>query len=115
MERRDTLWPSPGSELTGPTRTLVLGGAVFHFTSWLDGVLDGEPPQFMADAYAEVSPDGPEHWPVVVRKAAELHRSEPDISPSQLKVLTVPVLVVAGDDEIRFDHLVQMYDALSEA
>ncbi|WP_341953175.1 alpha/beta hydrolase [Salinibacterium sp. TMP30] len=98
------------------TRTLVFGGAAYHFTGWLDGVLDGDPPQFMSDAYAEVSPDGALHWPIVVDKAAELHRGEPDVSPTQLETLAVPVLIVVGDDDqVRFDHLVQMYDALPDA
>ncbi|UNX53844.1 hypothetical protein MF406_12770 [Georgenia sp. TF02-10] len=32
------------------------------------GVLGGEPPAFMAEAYAELSPDDADHWPAVVGK-----------------------------------------------
>jgi pimeloyl-ACP methyl ester carboxylesterase len=97
-------------------RTLVFGGAVFHYSGWVDGVLGaGDPPQFMADAYAELSPDGPDHWAAVVQKASKLHETEPDLRPIQLSTLAMPVLVVAGDDdEVRFGHLVEMYEALPD-
>ncbi|MBG6054730.1 pimeloyl-ACP methyl ester carboxylesterase [Salinibacterium sp. CAN_S4] len=39
-------------------RSLVFSSGVFHHSGWLPGVLDEEPPQFMADSYAQVSPDG---------------------------------------------------------
>ena len=40
---------------------LVFAAGVFHYDGWLPGVIDParEPPQFLADSYAELSPDGP--------------------------------------------------------
>ncbi|NQX14237.1 alpha/beta fold hydrolase [Microbacteriaceae bacterium VKM Ac-2855] len=94
-------------------RTLVFGAAPFHLDGWRDGVLDGEAPEFMGDAYAEVSPDGREHWPEVLRKSAELHRAEPRLTVEELAALQLPVLVVSGDDdEVRFEHLIALYEAL---
>ncbi|MGC5170472.1 alpha/beta fold hydrolase [Micromonospora sp. DT81.3] len=96
-------------------RTLVFGGAPRHYSGWRESVLEGDPPQFMADAYAEVSPDGAEHWDVVVRKSAELHRSEPRLSLEELSTVTVPVLILSGDDdEVRFEHLIELYEALPD-
>lgn len=96
-------------------RSLVFGGAAFHHSGWRDGVLGGEPPVFMADAYAEVSPDGGAHWAVVTAKADELHVAEPDVTVSQLAVLDLPTLIVVGDDdEVRWDHLLEMYEALPD-
>ena len=97
--------------------TLVFGGAVFHHEGWHDGVLDeGEPPQFLADSYAELSPDGADHWPTVVAKSVELHRVEPALTEAQLGRIDIPVLLVFGDDdEVRFDHILRMYDALPDA
>lgn len=94
-------------------RSLVFGGAAFHHGGWLDGVLDEEPPGFLRDAYAAVSPDGVQHWPVVVRKAQALHRAEPDLSVEDLRGVTLPVLIVVGDDDqVHWPHLIEMLEAL---
>ncbi|TFB67190.1 alpha/beta fold hydrolase [Cryobacterium sp. Hz7] len=97
--------------------TLVFGGAAFHHDGWLDGVLSEEdPPKFMGDSYAELSPDGADHWAVVVRKAVELHQLEPDLSLARLSNVKAPVLIIVGDDdEVQFSHLLEMYGALPNA
>ena len=93
-------------------RTVVFASAVVHYDAWLEGVLAGDPPEFMAEAYGQVSPDGVEHWPVVVEKARRMHVDEPAVALEDLARLTTPVLVVAGDDEMRLAHLVDVYRAL---
>ncbi|PRZ12568.1 alpha/beta fold hydrolase [Nesterenkonia sandarakina] len=96
-------------------RSLVFGGATFHHTGWLDGALDGEPPGFMRDAYTAVSPDGVQHWPVVVQKAQALHRREPDLSVEDLRGVALPALIVVGDEEqVRWPHLIEMLQALPD-
>lgn len=96
-------------------RSLVFGGAPFSVDGWHEGVLDGDPPRFMADAYAEVSPDPPEHWEVVTAKSRVLHTAEPAVTVAQLGGLDVPVLILCGDDdEVRLDHLAQMLEALPD-
>ncbi|MFG1927702.1 alpha/beta fold hydrolase [Cryptosporangium sp. NPDC048952] len=103
--------------LTRPdlVRSLVFAGAVCHHEGWLPGVLDGEPPEFFGDSYGEVSPDGRDHWPIVVAKMAAMHETEPALSLDDLRGLHVPTLVVIGDDdEIRFDHARAMYEALPD-
>jgi pimeloyl-ACP methyl ester carboxylesterase len=93
----------------------VFGGAPFSVDGWHEGVLDGDPPRFMADAYAEVSPDPPEHWEVVTAKSRVLHTAEPAVTVTQLGGLDVPVLILCGDDdEVRLDHLAQMLEALPD-
>ncbi|MCJ1695880.1 hypothetical protein MT349_08790 [Rathayibacter caricis] len=63
----------------------------------------------MADADAELSSDGRDHWPVVVAKSAALHEIAPLLSVENLARRAMPVLVVAGDDdEVRFEDLVEM-------
>lgn len=99
----------------GLVRSLVFGGAPFSVDGWHEGVLDGDPPRFMADAYAEVSPDPPEHWEVVTAKSRVLHTAEPAVTVAQLGGLDVPVLILCGDDdEVRLDHLAQMLEALPD-
>ena len=80
-------------------RSLVFAAAVFHYEGWLPGVLDGEVPSFMGDSYGEVSPDGREHWPVVVAKLDALHAVAPALTVDDLATLTVPTLVMLGDDD----------------
>lgn len=97
-------------------RSLVFGGAPFDVNGWHEGVLSAEPPAFMAESYAELSPDGIGHWPVVVAKSAALHAHEPAVTLEQLRTLGTPILVlVADDDEVRLSHAIEMYDALPEA
>lgn len=96
-------------------RSLVFAAAVFHRDGWLPGVLDGETPDFMGDSYGEVSPDGRDHWPVVVAKLDALHAVSPALTVDDLATLTMPTLVILGDDdEVRVEHAVAMYRALPD-
>lgn len=77
---------------------------------------DGDPPAPLAAAYAEVSPDGPDHFRVVIGKIAEGVRTEPGLTPAELSVVRCPALVVAADDDIvTLDHTVSLYRALPDA
>ncbi|MBO0890811.1 MAG: alpha/beta hydrolase, partial [Acidothermales bacterium] len=97
-------------------RRLVLATGVAHRDGWADGVLDGEPPDFLRESYAELSPDGPEHYDTVVDKLAAMHAREPAFGPDDLRGLDCRTLViVADDDEVRFEHAVEMYRSLPDA
>jgi pimeloyl-ACP methyl ester carboxylesterase len=65
--------------LTRPdlVRRLAFVAGVFHHGGWAAGVLDGEPPDFLEQSYAELSPDGPDHYQVVVGKLAAMHAPNP--------------------------------------
>ncbi len=56
------------------------------------------PPFFQTD-YGRVSPDGPDHWMVMVTKCYWLWGQSIVIEPSDLKKIESPVLVVAGDHD----------------
>jgi pimeloyl-ACP methyl ester carboxylesterase len=93
-------------------RHLVLAAGVFHHDGWEAQVIDpeNEPPEFLARLYAEVSPDGAEHYPVVVAKLAEMHSKEPTMTPDDLGAVTSRTLVMVGDDdEVRLEHAIAMY------
>lgn len=97
-------------------RRLVLATGVAHHDGWVDGVLDGEPPDFLRRSYAELSPDGPDHYDTVVGKLAAMHAREPAFAPGDLRALNCRTLVmVADDDQVRFDHAVEMYRSLPNA
>ena len=61
-------------------RKLVFVAGVFHHDGWAPGVIDTDqaPPEFLARLYAELSPDGPDHYPVTVEHAVALYRGLPD-------------------------------------
>lgn len=96
---------------------LVLVSTAFD----LDGLIftpsaDGELPAEIVDAYAEVSPDGRDHFPVVIGKIAQAVATEPSPDPADLRSVTARTLVLAGDDDlVTLDHTVTLYRALPTA
>jgi pimeloyl-ACP methyl ester carboxylesterase len=63
--------------------------------------------------YEAASPDGPDHWPVVVAKLLDMYRTEPDISLEALAGISAPTLVlVADDDMMTLEHTVALYQAV---
>lgn len=99
-------------------RRLVLATGVFHHEGWLPQAIDPtiEPPEFLERSYAELSPDGPEHYRVVVDKLARMHVEEPTLSAADLHAVEHRTLVmVADDDEVRLEHAVAMYRGLADA
>jgi pimeloyl-ACP methyl ester carboxylesterase len=97
-------------------RRLVLATGVFHHDGWAEGVLDGEPPDFLKRSYGELSPDGIGHYDVVVAKLAAMHAREPAFTGADLGAVTCRTLVmVADDDEVRMEHAVEAYRCLPDA
>jgi len=72
--------------------------------------------QSLGPAYAEISPDGAEHFRVVVHKAAEMLSHEPDLDASELAGVRARTLLLFSDDDwVTMQHVTQMYDALPDA
>jgi pimeloyl-ACP methyl ester carboxylesterase len=97
---------------------LVFVAGVFHHSGWAPGVIDprNEPPEFMAKLYGEVSPDGIDHWPVVVDKLAREHLVEPCLVSDELSRITCRTLVMIGDDdEVEIQHATALYRAIPRA
>ena len=70
----------------------------------------------LRSAYQATSPDGPEHWPVVVGKFVELVTREPHIPPAELKRIASPTLVLTGDDDlVSLEHTVELFRAIRGA
>jgi pimeloyl-ACP methyl ester carboxylesterase len=99
-------------------RRLVLVAGVFHYDGWIPEAIDpdNEPPEFLARLYGEVSPDGAEHYPVVVAKLAMMHVEEPTLAANDLNHLESCTLVMLGDDdEVTLEHAIAMYRGLPDA
>jgi pimeloyl-ACP methyl ester carboxylesterase len=70
----------------------------------------------MAAAYAERSPDGPDHFAVVAAKGFHLFGIEPELTAEDLARVSVPVLVMAGDDDlVPLSHTAAFFAGLAEA
>lgn len=67
-------------------------------------------------AYEQTSPDGPDHWPVVVAKTVDMILSPLILEKSDLAAIQAHVLVVAGDrDAITLDHTLEIFESLPQA
>jgi pimeloyl-ACP methyl ester carboxylesterase len=99
-------------DLTGGSTSDDTGGDHTY-----DGGLSGDPVATqMAAAYAERSPDGADHFAVVAAKGFHLFGIEPELTVEDLARMSVPVLVMAGDDDlIPLDHTAAFFAALPEA
>jgi pimeloyl-ACP methyl ester carboxylesterase len=97
-------------------RRLAFVAGVFHHDGWHDGVLDGEPPDFLRQSYAEISPDGAAHYDVVVAKLAAMHATGPAFTAADLRDIPPRTLVLVGDDdEVRLEHAIDLYRNLPDA
>src|SRR3954471_10799908 len=80
---------------------VVLVSGVFHRDGWVPGAIDPDAslPEILARGYAELSPDGPDHFPVVSAKLARMNWEEPTLDASDLSGVTSRTLVMIGDDD----------------
>jgi pimeloyl-ACP methyl ester carboxylesterase len=67
------------------------------------------------DRYAELSPDGAGHWPVIFDKTQQMWLSQPTLTLADIAAIAPPTLVMVGDDDvIAHAHSVELYQALPE-
>ena len=70
-----------------------------------DAIMPADQLELIAREYAELSPDGADHFADVEKRLLEMWNTEPNIDPASLGALGMPVLVMAGDgDVIAPDH-----------
>jgi len=100
-------------------RRLVFASGVFHHDGWTPGAidLDEETTAFFIGYYGAVSPDGPEHFPVIADKLHRMHREEPTLTVADLAGYPGPALVMVGDDddEIYMQHTLALREGLPDA
>ena len=99
-------------------RRVVLVSGVFHRDGWVPGAIDPDasPPEVLVRGYAELSPDGPGHFPVVNAKLARMNWEEPTLAACDLSAVTSRTLVMIGDDdEVTLEHAIAMYRRLPDA
>jgi pimeloyl-ACP methyl ester carboxylesterase len=97
---------------------LVLISGNYHHDGLLDALDVGElaTNEFFVDAYAQVSPDGRDHFPEVVAKVSRMIASEPTLTTEDLEQVSARTLIMAGDDDaIRPEHTLAMFRAIPDA
>jgi pimeloyl-ACP methyl ester carboxylesterase len=100
-------------------RRLVTIGANFHRdglmpdSGWADASADDPAWEMPRQRYAALSPDGPDHWPVVFAKLTRMWNEEPTLTQSELAAIVLPVLVMSSDDDaVALSHTATLYEAL---
>jgi pimeloyl-ACP methyl ester carboxylesterase len=71
---------------------------------------------FLGARYGEVSPDGEDHFPIVVRKDFELSSREPVLTAQEIGAIAHRTLVMVADDDISsLEHSLDFYRALPDS
>jgi pimeloyl-ACP methyl ester carboxylesterase len=92
-----------------------LDGQVPEFRAMID-YWGSELPEELHEVYDRVSPDGPEHFPVVLEKLMRMWREEPEIALPELAGVGAPALVMQGDDDIvKVEHSAVLAATLPDA
>ena len=98
-------------------KSIVPIGANYHFDCGLN--LDTFPVVISEedkDAFHERTGQPRDLWVDIVTKAHEVWKSEPTLRREDLKRITSPTLVIAGDDEpFSNDHTVSLYESISNS
>jgi pimeloyl-ACP methyl ester carboxylesterase len=88
----------------------VPGGLVDQLTGGGDQAMG-----FLRAEYDQVSPDGPEHFPVVYAKTLRMLATEPELDLASLAAVAAPTLVLQGDrDEVTLEHGAAVVAALPQ-
>jgi pimeloyl-ACP methyl ester carboxylesterase len=70
----------------------------------------------MARSHAAISPEGPGHFAVLVRKVLELAREHPRLAADQLGGVRARTLVVSGDDDaVALEHTLALYRGIPDS
>ena len=99
-------------------RRVVAIGANYHYKGLLPvPVFDTESEDFAewAKRFGEHSPDGAEHARAVEEKTRIMTFSQPTLTTQDLATISVPVLVMAGDDDVAtLAHTCSMYESIPQ-
>jgi len=97
---------------------LVMIGSNFHHAGLLSigDLVTPDVYEMFATMYGECSPDGREHFDEFLAKTYAMWASEPSLTPADLATVTVPVLVLVGDDDaITLSHTCLLYESIPGA
>jgi pimeloyl-ACP methyl ester carboxylesterase len=97
-------------------KLVLISGAFHRDGTILRPTADAAPPPQLVAAYAEVSPDGADHFPVVIAKIAQSVAQAPGMTAADLGAVVCPTLVMVGDDDnVTLEHTLALYRGLRNA
>ena len=100
-------------------KRMVVVGANYHYEGLLDfALMSEESPGFeeWALKYAQSSPDGIAHARTILAKTNHMLRTGPTMTEVDLAEIPVPVLVLAGDDDVStLAHTASLFESLPDA
>jgi pimeloyl-ACP methyl ester carboxylesterase len=97
---------------------LVMIGSNYHHDGLLPLPVDADSPVLgmLQAIYAERSPDGADHFGEVVAKSMTMFENEPNLTVDELRMASVPALVLVGDDDaIALSHTCSLYESMPRA
>ena len=72
--------------------------------------------QPISEAYGRLSPDGPDHWPIVLERLKRMWIAEPSFTNEDLQRIKAPTLIIVGDgDIVTPEHAVEMFRSIPSA
>jgi pimeloyl-ACP methyl ester carboxylesterase len=70
----------------------------------------------VSETYGRLSPDGADHWPIVLGRLKPMWIAEPSFTPEQLQNIRAPTLIIIGDQDIVTpEHAVEMFRTIPVA
>jgi pimeloyl-ACP methyl ester carboxylesterase len=70
----------------------------------------------VSDAYSRLSPDGPDHWPIVLGRLKPMWIAEPGFTHAEMQGIEAPTLIIIGDrDIVTPEHAVEMFRSIPGA
>lgn len=80
---------------------------------WIDTLDPASEP--VSENYSRLSPDGAEHWPVVLGRMKSMWAAEPSFTDEELGTIKAPTLLVIGDrDIVTPEHAAEMFRAIPD-
>ena len=72
--------------------------------------------QAVSDAYGRLSPDGVDHWPIVLGRLQRMWAVEPSFTREEMQSIKAPTLIIVGDgDIVTPEHAVEMFRTIPGA
>jgi pimeloyl-ACP methyl ester carboxylesterase len=104
-------------------RSLVLIGTAAHLDGWrpeeraeAETMTPASLPPFIREAYDRLSPDGPDHFPIVFERLLAEWRTEPRHELAELGAVSARTLILVGDrDGVTVEHAAAMQRAIPDA
>jgi pimeloyl-ACP methyl ester carboxylesterase len=70
----------------------------------------------VSEAYGRLSPDGADHWPIVIGRVKRLWTEEPNFTREEMQSIKAPTLIIVGDSDIVTpEHAVEMFRTIPVA